>query len=185
MEVSPMDHDVLDASALLAKAGVSVGMTVADCGAGVDAPFAIAAAQMVGPMGTVYALDVVKTALEQIRQKALRKNLHNIEPVWTDLEIYGAAKQLHNNSVDVAVLSNTLFQSRDHAGILTEISRFLKQGGALLILDWKPDSHGIGPANEQCVDPAHVKMVARVAHLEAQEEFSAGQYHWGMILKKV
>lgn len=177
--------DILDTHSLLVHAGVVEGMTVADCGSGAEAPFSIAAAKIVGPHGIVYALDVVKSAIARIAETARRHNVENVQPIWTDLEMYGAARAVRNESVDVAVLANTLFQSQDHAGMFTEIARMLKKGGKLLVVDWSVDAESVlGPPKSQRVSSSQVQQFAQVAGLTFVGDVETGEYHWAALFTK-
>lgn len=178
-------HEIINHSQLLQQVGVDTGYVVADLGTGREGTFTMLAAEMVGQAGFVYALDVMEDALEAIRERAKRENFDNVITVWTDLEMYGAAQQVRDHTVDVAVLSDTLSQSREHEDMLREAGRMLKLHGKLLVLEWKPQPTPIGPPVEQRVQPDQIQQLAQGLGMEMVDQFEAGAYHWALILEKV
>ena len=78
---------------------IQEGMRVADFGSG-SGEIAMIIARMVGPDGTVTAIDVLPSAIEFVRALAKHEKLHNIEAVRADLDIPGSSK-LSDDSQDV------------------------------------------------------------------------------------
>src|SRR3989338_2035317 len=97
-----------DPQKILEQFKLATGRFVADLGAGAGF-FAIPAAKMVGPLGRVYAIDVLKDMLQKIKNEALRCKLFNLEALWGDIEKLGGTR-LADASVDVALVCNSLFQ---------------------------------------------------------------------------
>lgn len=178
------EGDILNAEALLKHAGIDVGMRVADMGAGREGTFVFTAARMVTVTGHVYALDVVKEVLGALEASAQSQGLDNVTTVWTDLELYGATAQVADGSLDLGILSDTLFQSPEKEDMMRECLRMVKSGGKMLIVEWKPAETAIGPPAQQRVNPDEVRRLAQQLQLQVVDEFEAGEYHWGMILQK-
>lgn len=178
-------HEIIHHEQLLKKVGIDTGYVVADLGTGREGTFTMLAAQMVGQAGFVYALDVMEDALEAIKERAKRENYDNVITVWTDLEMYGAAQQVRDHTVDVAILSDTLSQSREREDILREASRMLKLHGKLLVLEWKPQPTPIGPPIDQRVKAEEIQQLAEGLGMSLEEQFEAGAYHWALILEKI
>ena len=110
--------------AVIDNLDVQKDMQVADfgCGAGY---FTIPLAMRVGKGGVVYAIDVQATALESVQGRAKMHSLLNIETIRANLEKEGGSG-LKDNSVDMVILANILFQSRYKDAILKEAGRGLK-----------------------------------------------------------
>lgn len=176
--------DVLDPPALLQRAGVTVGMKVADMGAGREGSFTIAAAKLVSAAGQVYSLDVVKGVLEIIKGLATQAGVNNVTTVWTDLEMYGATEAVADGSIDIGILANTIYQSEQKQMMMEECLRMIKPGGKLLVVEWKPVETIMGPPVEQRLSPMQMKELAEKGKLTLLEEFEAGEYHWGQIYQK-
>jgi ubiquinone/menaquinone biosynthesis C-methylase UbiE len=182
MEAALTQADVLDSEALLRRAGVDVGRNVADFGAGREGTFTITAGRLVTDTGHVYSLDVVKEVLGVIDGMVKDAGLSNVQTVWTDLELYGAAKDIADNVIDVGILANTLFQSQKRADMLKECVRMMKPGGTLLMVDWKPSDTAIGPPVDHRASAQEMKDIAQGMGLTVTEQFEAGEYHWGLLV---
>ena len=169
---------------IFAKAQIIEGMKVADLGCGNLGYFAIPAAKLVGKEGIVYAVDIQKPVLEAVRSRAKLEGLTNLETVWADLEKIGSTK-ISDESVDLSILINMLFQNKKHKEILQEASRMLKKGGKLIIVDWKKIGIPFGPPVEIRVDPVNIKNLAGQLGSRLIEETEFGDYFWGLIFEKI
>ncbi len=176
-------NTLIDAKTLLEKVGVEEKMKVADLGCGSSGHFVFPAAGMVGKNGIVYAIDILRTALETITKRARAENLANIKTIWSNLEIFGATK-LEAGSLDIGLLINTLYQSHKRAEILRESIRLIKKDGKLVIVEWKNIAAPFGPPAEERVKKELVDNAAKKLGLKPEAEFEAGQYHYGLIYIK-
>lgn len=174
----------MDANLILKKAQVGDKMKVADLGCGSTGHFVFPPAKLVGKNGKVYAVDILKTVLENIKRRAKQEALDNIETVWTNLEVFGATK-IEAGSLDVAMLINTLYQSNKRVEILRESIRMLKKGGKMVVVEWKNIFSPFGPPNEERVKMEPLKIGAGKMGLRLEEEFEAGPYHYGLIFVKM
>ncbi len=175
---------LLDVNFILDKVQVGDKTKVADLGSGASGHFVFPASKLVGKRGKVYAVDILKTNLENVDKRAKMENMSNIETVWSDLEIFGATK-IEAGSLDVAMLINTLYQSKKRAEIIRESIRMLKKSGKLIIVDWKSISSPLGPPVEERVKVEKLKEGGKKLGLNLEEEFEAGQYHYGLIFTKL
>jgi len=111
MEGEKIKNTFLDVGRILERAGVTEKSVVADLGCGATGRFVFACAQAVGKNGRVYAIDILKDVLNSVARKAKEEQLKNIFPVWSNLEIFRATK-IESGGLEVALLINTLFQSK-------------------------------------------------------------------------
>lgn len=175
---------LLDSKIILEKAHLSEGMRVADLGCGGHGYFVFPLAHAVGRAGTVYAVDILKIMLENVRRKANIENYPNVKTIWSDLEVFGATK-IETLSLDKVFLINILFQSNKRINVLREAIRMLKKNGELIIVDWKEQALPFGPDKENRVKFDLLKEGAHKLGIELKEEYAAGQYHNGLIFKKI
>jgi len=178
------EERLLDVDIVLHKAGIAEKMIVADLGCGAAGHFVFPSAERVGKEGKVFAVDILKKTLENIKRRIYLDNLHNVIPVWSDLEVFKGTK-LEPGSIDVAMLINTLYQSKHRAAILRESIRILKKGGSMMVVEWKKTNLAFGPTVENRVDPKHIIQVAQKLGLNLEEEFFVGKYHYGLIFHKL
>lgn len=176
-------NELLDPLEILARLGVKTGSRVADLGCGGAGHFIIPAAKLVGDHITVYAVDILKTVLQSVNSKARLEGINNIKTVWSNLENVGATK-IRKGSLDFALLINILFQSKKHEDILKEAMRLLKEDGQILIIDWNQNPSAFGPLPASRVKADSIKKLAQDLKLKSTDEFQAGTYHYGIILKK-
>lgn len=173
-----------DINKILSKLNLEEGQQVADLGCGNFGFFVFPLARLVGMKGRVYAVDILKPVLDQISKEAKVKNLPQITVIWSNLEIFKETN-IKSASLDVALMVNVLNQSDKRIDFLREAVRLLKRGGKLLIVDWQIGDTPLGPPTARRVNPENLKMAALKMGLVLQEEFDAGNYHYGLILMKM
>ncbi len=177
-------NQLLNPKDILEKiAELSYGQTVAGLGCGPKAYFSFQAARIVGDKGLVYAVDVLKEVLSSVESHAKSNGFDNVKTIWSDLEIYGATK-IPENSIDLVMLINVLYQSANIPNILKEATRLIKKEGKILIIDWMGIGTPLGPQGSKRVDPNYIKGLSDALNLSLLKEFQAGQYHFGLIFKK-
>lgn len=170
--------------------GIMPGMSVADFGSGAGY-FTILIAERVGKEGRVYALDIMESALDSVREKAKAVGLENIELIQTNLEVVGSSG-LSDQSQDMVLLANILFQSDKKSEIIKEAKRALKDNGSLIIIDWKKGAgampggrQGFGPPDGLRTDETAMRSLATGEGLIFDKVFNAGQFHFGMMFRKL
>lgn len=177
------DNTFLHPEQVLKQAGLISGKQVADLGCG-GGYFLLAAARMVGEKGTVYGVDVLKTALSTIASKARMYNLQNIRLVWSDVEIYGGAKEIHDNTIDMVLLVQLLSQAQKRAEVFKEVGRIIKKGGTLVVVDWNNSNLSFGPDEKNHVPESEVKELASQEDFRFTRVIKASPYHYGLLFNK-
>jgi len=182
----PSGKTYLEPAVLLERLEISLAMRVGIFGAGGSGYFTLQAAEMVGSKGRVYAVDIFKPNLSALWAIAKFRGMDRmIRCVWSDLEIYGAAKRIKNESLDRGVLVNVLHQSKKQKEMLRECSRTLKKEGRLLVIDWVTAGFVFGPQEKNIVTRERVKQLATSLGLALMDDFKAGQFHYGLIFTKI
>ncbi len=159
------------------------GMKVADLGSG-PGEYSLPASLMVGESGRVYAIDVQKEILSDLKFRARERHLSNLEVIWGDVEKVGGTR-LADNSIDIAIASNILFQVQDKETFLSEVHRILKEGGRVFLIDWLDSFGGLGPEEKSVISPEKAKeLFARQGFVLDRVFSDIGDHHYGLVFKK-
>jgi ubiquinone/menaquinone biosynthesis C-methylase UbiE len=132
--------------------------------------------------GRVYAVDIQRDLLRRIANEARKRGFSNVDVVWADLEVPRASK-LADASLDIALISNVLFQIPDKLPLMREARRIIKPTGHIIIIDWEDSFGGLGPMSEDVVPREAVLALSERAGLSLFREIAPGAYHYGLILK--
>jgi len=174
---------MVDPQVLFEKAQIQQGMHVADFGCGQTGHIVFPCAKILGDRGIMYAVDILKSVLEQIENRAKSISLLNVHSVWSDIETLGHTA-IPKNSLDVAFLVNTLVHVKDRHTVLDEVNRLLKDKARLIIVDWVKKGLVFGPKDEAFINFDDVVAWAREHNFAVQETFDMGRFHRGMVLYK-
>lgn len=175
-------NQLLDAYKILQDFGIHDGMRVADLGCGGAGHFILPSAVLAGSE-KVYAVDILRSVLEEVAKKARHMAINNLKTIWANLEIYGSTG-LPDDFLDAAYLINVLFQSKEHLNIFKESKRILKPAGRLLVIDWSQEKVPFGPPIIDRIKTSDIKSIAQELDLKLNNEFKAGKYHFGLIFEK-
>lgn len=158
------------------------GMSVADfgCGAGY---FTVLMGKKVGESGRIYALDVQESSLDSVRGKAKVAGVENIETIRANLEVLGSSG-LGDNSQDVVLMANVLFQSTKKEEVFKEAQRILKSGGRVIVIDWGKGTGGFGPPDNLRTDDIAMQSLVTSLGFSFLKKIDAGKFHYGLTFKK-
>ena len=174
---------LIDIDLLLNKIVKNDSEKVADLGCGAFGYFVFPLAKRIGRHGKIYAVDIMKSNLDNIKKTANLENLNQIETVWSDLEIYQGTK-IDSDSLDSALLVSVLSQSNDYKAILQETKRMLRRDGRLLIVDWDNNKSPFDINPEKRLNKEELKKTADDLGWQIAEDFPAGKYHYALLLIK-
>lgn len=172
----------VDPKEIIEMAQIKQGDKVADFGCG-PGYFSLPAAQAVGEGGTVYAFDVLPSALEAIAGHIKIKNVDNIIVKRVNLEKENGTG-LENDSLDWVIIKDVLFQNKDKNLILKEAKRILKSGGSVLIMEWNENVF-IGPDKELRISKKELAEVIFDEGFVFKNQADAGDYHYIIIAAKM
>jgi ubiquinone/menaquinone biosynthesis C-methylase UbiE len=144
--------DLIDPERFFGELQLKKGSTFMDmaCGRGL---YAVAASEIVGADGTVYAIDLWEEGITTLREQASARGIKNIEAIVGDV---GKRIPVENDSVDVCLMATVLhdlvhIEAADAA--LREIARLLRPQGSLAIMEFKKIDGPPGP-------PIHIRMTS-------------------------
>lgn len=159
------------------------GDSVADLGAG-SGYFIPELSKRVGSSGKVYACEIQKQLVEKIGAIASTKNLHNVHPLWCDIEVSNGLK-LPDAAVDIGVLVNTLFALEEKEVAVIEIGRVLRSGAKLFVIDWTESFGGLGPTPEMVIDAPAATALFEANGFVLDAEYPSGDHHYGLQFRKL
>jgi ubiquinone/menaquinone biosynthesis C-methylase UbiE len=167
---------------VLEQAGLQAEMRVADLGCGSLGHFVFPAAQLVGPSGRVYAVDIQKTALQAVERQARQHQFWNVECVWSDIDVLGATR-IPGRSLDLTLVVNNFFLSTNRPSLIREALRLTKPGGHILIIEWKKETSVLGPHLSQRMDIDEVRAYVHGVDLAEEKELTVGSDHYGLLYR--
>lgn len=167
----------LNPKKILEKIKLKPNMIAADFGSG-SGGWALPLARKLEE-GRVHAIDILEEPLSALRSKTKLEKILNIQTLKANVE---KTSKLLSESCHLVLMTNLLFEVKDKKRVLEEGKRVLKRRGKILVVDWKEEA-SIGPEKDR-VSPEEVKKLAKELSLKVKKEFTAGLYHWGLILVK-
>ena len=174
-----MNQGFLNPAEVLKQLKLKKGMIAADFGCG-SGGWVIPLAKILEE-GKIYAIDILEEPLSALKGRAKLEKILNVETVRSNVEAKNGSK-LSDNSCDLVLMTNLLFECDDKKLVLEEGKRVSKPGGRILVVDWIKDNP-LTPEIEW-VDFEEIKKIAKELDLKLEKEFEAGAYHYGLILVK-
>lgn len=172
---------LIDTKQLFERVQLQPGMHVADFGAGRTGHLVFPAGLVIGESGVVYAVDILKDVLENIRKRAALENYVNIQPVWADIDRPNGVA-IPARSLDIIFMINVLHHAHNPAVPLGEARRLLKPKARIVVVDWIATLGNLGPSAGERLNFDAVMNWAKAANFAVQEDFAASPYHRGVIL---
>ncbi len=156
----------------LRAAGVAQGQTVVDLGCG-PGYFTLPAAELVGPHGKVYGVDVQPEMVEACQQRAAEAGARQIEVLQpTETHV-----PLPDGIADLVLASVVLHEAKDRVAFLREARRLLKAGGAVAVIEFRKEAEAPGPPKEVRLSEAEVAAAAEAAGMRVRERRELDDLH--------
>ena len=156
----------------LRAAGVAKGQTVVDLGCG-PGYFTLPAAELVGPSGKVYGVDVEPEMIEACRARAAEAGVQGIELVQSD----GTHVPLPDGIANLVLISVVLHETKDRAGFLREARRLLTPGGAVALIEFRKVDGPPGPPKESRLSETEIAEIAESAGLRVRAQRDLNELH--------
>jgi ubiquinone/menaquinone biosynthesis C-methylase UbiE len=115
---------------MLTTFGIRKGMAVVDYGCG-PGSYIKTVSDLVGPDGTVYAVDVHELAIESVTRRIEAERLANVVPALAK----GYDSGLPDSAADLVYALDMFFMIEDTDTFLAELRRIAKPDGTLIIDD--------------------------------------------------
>ena len=152
----PSSFHMHDSKVVFDALALKSGDAFADLGCG-PGDYAMTAAEIVGPSGTVIAMDNYQYLLEGLMAEALSKRLDNINSMVGDIT---QTLPIKDRSIDLCLLSTVLHilgLPLAKRTIFKEIQRILKPSGRLAIIECKKEEQPFGPPMHLRISPQELE----------------------------
>ena len=126
--------DWQQADRVIASLGLESGDRVADLGSG-GGYFTFLLADAVGPTGRVYAIDVAEDMNERLAGIAADRGYAQVETVLAEPD----DAMIPSGGVDLVFTSNTYHHIHDREVYFRKLSKSLREGGRLAVIDYKDE----------------------------------------------
>lgn len=123
-----------DCAQLLRSLDLKPGQTVCDMGCG-NGFYSLRLAQIVGPEGSVMAVDIQPEMLRLLGLRAKRRGIENIEPVLGSV----VDPKLPEASIDLALLVDVYHEFSHPEPMLEAIRKSLKPEGRLVLVEFRAE----------------------------------------------
>lgn len=170
----------LDPESVLREFGLYGALDVADFGAGAGHISLVAAKRLED--GRLFAVDIEKDMLRRLVSEAGHSGLRNLHSVWGDVASHKGVP-LADETLDRVLVISTLHAAHDRDALIKEAHRLLRPEGLVLLVDWHTDAD-FGPHEHHRVAPDVALSLFRRHGFEKERDVNAGDFHYGMILRK-
>lgn len=144
---------------LLGSLGIQPGQTALDLGCGTGF-WTLPLAELVGPTGLVWALDVSQEMLDALAE---RRPPETVRPLRSELPHV----DLPDAAVDWIWGAFVVHEVEPLDALMAELRRVLRPGGQVALLDWRPDAvSNDGPPPHHRLSPAVVSAALQSAAFE-------------------
>jgi len=151
------------------------------CGRGA---YSLAASDIIGPHGRVFAVDLWEEGIEHLKIAAAEKGAHNITAFVSDA---GRRIPVEDQSIDVCLTATVLHDFvEDHIDkeVLKEIVRVVKPGGILAVMEFKKIDGPPGPPIHIRLSPENVTDMLDTYGFKKKRFADVGPYNYLMLFKR-
>ena len=175
--------DLIDSEKFFDELDLKKGISFLDVASGKGA-YSLAASDLVGPQGSVFAVDLWVEGIELLKTAAQEKGIENITAVVGDV---GRRIPVRDLSIDVCLIAAALhdfIEDRIDQGALTEIARVIKPAGILAIMEFKKINGPPGPPIQIRLSPEDVADKLEPYGFKKERAVDVGPYNYLIILNK-
>jgi ubiquinone/menaquinone biosynthesis C-methylase UbiE len=142
--------DLIDTEKFFQLLDLQKGIFFLDVASGRGA-YSLAVSDIIGPRGSVVAVDLWTEGIEMLKAAAQERKIENITALVSDI---GRRIPVEDQSIDVCLMSTVLHdfvRDRIDRGALNEIVRVIKPAGRLAVMEFKKIDGPPGP-------PIHIRL---------------------------
>ena len=177
---SPQRKKLLNPVKTLRALGIRAGMIVADVGCGTGF-FTIPLAAFVGPKGRVFAVDISKEMINDVKKGAAQERFRNIKAIHSSENKI----PITSKRIDYCLLSSVVHELENKALFFKELKRLLKKDGKVGIIEWKKIPSPLGPPLRERISPAAMRQILAENGFAVEKTFRPGKYNYGIVAIRV
>lgn len=121
-------------AAIMDSVGIREGMTIGEAGAGTGY-FTFHLSRRVGSSGRIYANDIDKGVLEEIREQTERESITNITTILGEVE----DPLFPEGRLDMVIMMNAFHDFSEPTAWMKNVIPSMKKGATLVIIDRDPE----------------------------------------------
>ncbi len=176
--------DLIDSDKLFHELDLEKGISFLDVASGKGA-YSLAVSDIIGPQGSVFAVDLWAEGIEMLNAAAKERGAKNITAFVSDV---GRRIPVQDRSIDVCLIATALHdfvEDQIDQGVLTEIVRVVKPTGILAVMEFQKIDGPPGPPIHVRLSPAEVTERLGPYGFKKDRSVVVGPYNYLIMLKKV
>ncbi|MDH3883177.1 MAG: methyltransferase domain-containing protein [Desulfobacterales bacterium] len=175
---------LIDTAKFFSELALQKGATFLDVACGWGA-YSLAASDIVGKDGQVYAVDLWEEGILNLRKEADSKGFQNMATFVSDV---AQNIPIENDCVDVCLMATALHDFvRDQIdrGAMKEIVRVIKPEGILVIVEYIKKDGPPGPPKPVRLSPQEVDILVSAYGFKQKRHTEIGDSHYLQIFKRI
>jgi ubiquinone/menaquinone biosynthesis C-methylase UbiE len=168
---------LVDPERVFGQLRLKKGSTFLDMASG-RGEYAIAASQVIGDDGLVYAIDLWEEGIVSLMEQASDRGIKNLKPILGDV---GKWMPIENDSVDVCLMATVLHElvlTKSADGALKEAVRVLSSQGRLAIIEFNKVERPPGPPIHIRLSPEDVESIVTPHGFRKEQVTDVGPYNY-------
>ena len=168
---------LIDPERVFGQLRLKRGSTFLDMASG-RGEYAIAASQVIGDEGLVYAIDLWEEGIVTLVEQASAKGIKNLKPILGDI---GKRIPIENKSVDVCLMATVLHElvlTESADGALKEAARVLNSDGFLAIIEFNKVERPPGPPIHIRLTPEDVERIVTPHGFRKERVIDVGPHNY-------
>lgn len=176
---SPQRKRLFNPARFLKFLGIKPDMYVADIGCGTGF-FTVLLSRVVGEKGRVFAVDISKEMLRDVRKRIKKEGIRNVRVMLSkENEIPIGSKR-----IDYCLLSSVVHELENKTLFFKELGRILKDRGEIGVIDWKRKSSPLGPPLRERIPMQTMKQIIMKNGFSIKKMLNLGRYNYGIVAEK-
>jgi len=175
--------DLIDTEKFFQELDLQKGISFLDVASGRGA-YSLAVSDIIGPQGSVFAVDLWAEGIEILKTAARERGIENITAFVSDV---GRRIPVEDQSIDVCLIATALHdfvEDRIDQGVLNEIVRVVKSTGILAVMEFKKIDGPPGPPKHIRLSPEDVADRLGPYGFKKERTADVGPYNYLTLLRK-